>query len=145
MDALQNPAIQTLLLAVLGSAALISLFNDALAQAAARVPVVGGMLAWIVRRLTPAFWAWLETAVKESAERAVRTADALATAGVTSNETKKLTASAALERAQPGLSPSQVDREIEAALARVKTDAARAVKQLEAAAAPARGARQVAK
>lgn len=138
MDALSNPAVQTLLLAILGSAALISLFNDALAQAAARVPVVGGLLAWVVRRLTPAFWAWLETAVKESAERAVRTADALSTAS-TSNESKKLVASAALERAQPGLSPSQIDKEIEAALARVKTDAARAVKKLQSAAAP-RGA-----
>lgn len=124
-EILANPTLNTLLLAVLASSALITFLNDAVAHLVAKVPVIGGLLALIVRRATPAFWDWLQNAVRESAERAVREADAVATPRTTNAE-KKATATEALAAAQPGLTASQLDVEIEAALARVKADAARA-------------------
>lgn len=130
-----NPTVHALLLALLASEALITFFNDTLAQFAARVPVVGPLLALIVRRATPAFWTWLETQVRDSAERAVREADARTVPGHTDGRTKALLARGVLANAQPGLTPAQVESEIERAYQRVKADAQRAAREVEKAAA----------
>lgn len=139
LEILNNPTLRTLVLALLASSALITFLNDAIAHLVAKIPVVGGLLALIVRRATPAFWDWLRNAVAASAERAVREADAVAT----TNATKKAAAVESLAAAQPGLTASQLDREIEAALARVKADASRTAAKV-APAVPA-GAQKVSK
>lgn len=123
---ISNPLLSNLLLALLASGALITFLNDAVAQLVSRIPVIGGLLAMLVRRASPAFWTWLEGQVKDAAERAVREADAkLPTA---SGAARAGVATAVLQQAEPGLTRSQAEIEIEAAYRRLQTDAARSAK-----------------
>lgn len=125
-EVMSNPLAREFLLVLLGSVTLATLFHDALAQVAARVPVVGGLLAVIVRRITPAAWDWLHNRVKEAAERAVREADARAPEAT--GQTRALLARNALMKDQPGLTQSEAEREIEAAYERVMADHKRVAK-----------------
>lgn len=125
-EVMSNALAREFLLVLLGSVTLATLFHDALAQVAARVPVVGGLLAVIVRRITPAAWDWLHNRVKEAAERAVREADARAPEAT--GQTRALLARNALMKDQPGLTQSEAEREIEAAYERVMADHKRVAK-----------------
>lgn len=134
-EVMSNPLAREFLLVLLGSVTLATLFHDAVAQLAARVPVIGGLLAVIVRRITPAAWDWLHNRVKEAAERAVRQADAIAPDA--DGRTRAMLARNALMKEQPGLTQSEAEREIEAAFQRVMADHKRAAEETAAVAAKA--------
>ena len=130
-ELLANDYARELLLALLGSGALIALLNDDLAALAQRLPVVGGVAAPLVRRLSPHFAAWLRGEVARSAEQVVLEIEAQAIKkterGVTKavlNVEKKAAALRELRVREPGLTAKQRDEEIERALERLKADAA---------------------
>lgn len=114
---LQNEPLRLAVLALLASPLFIKECNDALAALLAKVPVIGWAASMLVRRVTPTFWAWLKS-VADSAEQAVRTAETTAITG----PTKKQHALEKLKQLEPGVSNSQADRAIEAALERIKSD-----------------------
>lgn len=122
---LEIELVREILTAVLGSVAVATFFDDFLAGVAKRwLPGwLGNVVAIVIRRLS--LWSrnWIESQVKASAERAVREADALApdAPGVE----KGVIARAELDRAEPGLSTLQIDREVETAFERLQTDAQR--------------------
>ena len=116
-DVFTNPVIREAVLAILASATLITLINDALANAFSRIPWVGWLLAIVVRRLTPMFWTWLRNEVGSTAELAVMSAQAKMS-GAPGDE-KKRAAIEELKAKQPGLTFSELDREVEDAFQRL--------------------------
>lgn len=118
LDILRDDVLLQALLTILASGALIASFNDALAKLASKVPVVGWMLAPVIRRISPLFWAWLRR-VADSAEDAVRHAETL----TDHNPAKKTLAVDRLKQLEPGLGDTALSVQIEDALARIKGDA----------------------
>ena len=131
MELLQNDYAREVLLALLGSGALLALLNDDLAALTQKIPYVGGLAAPVVRRLSPRFAAWLHGEVARSAEQVVLEVEAQAKKtterGVTKavlDVEKKAAAVQELRVREPGLTQQQRDEQIERALDRLKADAA---------------------
>lgn len=106
-----------LLLTIVGILVGLTAFDDAIASVVSRVPVIGGILAPIFRRLSARFREWLRTKVPASAEAAVKRAEGHIGDG--NGAIKKETAVAELKAAEPGLTDPELEREIQAAFDRM--------------------------
>lgn len=118
-DILQGHALE-LVAVIVAAVAGVSLLDDALADIVKRVPVVGPILAPIMRRMSARFRDWMRTRVPASAEAAVKQAEgALGGTDRKAGAEKKAAAVAVLDKAEPGLLESELEREIEAAFQRL--------------------------
>lgn len=117
MEWLQTLGIEALYV-VLGIVAGLTLLDDALADAVARVPYIGRVLAPIVRRLSGRFREWIGSRVPASADRVVRDMEA-ATTGAPGSVKLKL-ATRALQDAEPGLIEPEAREAVQAAVDRAK-------------------------
>ena len=108
----------TELLAILAAVIVgLTAFDDAIAAIVSRVPVVGPTLAPILRRLSARFRDWLTKRVRSSAVAAVQEAEGRVGAG--HGELKKDVAVDALKQAEPGLTETELEREIQRAFDRM--------------------------
>lgn len=113
---LQNLALE-LWLAIAGVLVGLTAFDDAIAALVGRVPVVGPILAPILRRLSARFRDWLRTKVPASAEAAVKRVEGHIGDGA--GPIKKEAAIAELKQREPGLTDTELEREIQAAFDRL--------------------------
>lgn len=108
--------------ALVAALAALSILDDAIADWVRRIPGVGPLLAPLARRLSARFRDWMRTRVPRSAEDAVTEAEGAL--GPKLGVAKKARAVATLDTKEPGLRQAELDKEIEAALARLIGDAA---------------------
>ena len=92
--------------------------DDAIASGLSRIPVVGAVLAGLARRLSARFRTWALERVPATAEKKVREVESKIDAPGT-GAVKASVAAAELVKAEPGLTQSEAEREIEAAFHRV--------------------------
>lgn len=117
MDFLQHISMELLAL-IAGTLLTATLLDDFLVDAVSKIPVIGKILAPIVRRITPRFRQWLHDRVPKAAEAAVQQAEGhLPQTGA--GAVKKEMAVAALQTAEPGLRATDAEREIQAAFDRL--------------------------
>lgn len=117
MESIAQQLGMELWLAIAGVLVGLTAFDDALAALVSRVPVVGPILAPILRRLSARFRDWLRTRVPASAEAAVKRAEGHIGDG--NGAIKKEAAVAELKAAEPGLTDNETEREIQAAFDRM--------------------------
>jgi hypothetical protein len=116
-NVLQDAGMQVLAL-VLAALVSATLLDDLLADLAARIPYVGRILAPIVRRLSAGFRAWLGERVPAQADRVVRQTEAIY--GPVAGSTKLQVASQTLAQLEPGLTPTEAQAAVQAAVDRAK-------------------------
>lgn len=117
METIVQQLAMELWLAIAGVVVGLTVFDDAIAALVSRVPVVGPILAPILRRLSARFREWLRTKVPASAEAAVKRAEGHVGSG--NGPIKKEQAVAELKAAEPGLTDPELEREIQAAFDRM--------------------------
>lgn len=106
-------------LATLAAALLATTFlDDAIASALSRVPVFGAPLASVARRLSARFRDWLLERVPRTAEAKVAEVESrISAAGA--GKVKAQVAAAELVKAEPGLTQTEAEKEIQAAYDRL--------------------------
>lgn len=114
MDFIQDFGIQ-IMLAVL----TLTLIDDFVVDVVSKIPMVGKMLAPIVRRVIPGFKKWLSERVGKQAEAIVAQTEAQFAAAPQTGAIKKDVATKALVEAMPGLEQIEAEREIQAAFNRL--------------------------
>jgi len=117
LEAIQSVGLEVLATLVAALAATTFL-DDAIASALSRVPVVGAMLASVARRFSARFRAWLLERVPRTAEAKVAEVESRIDAPKT-GAVKAQVAAAELVKAEPGLTQTEAEREIEAAYHRL--------------------------
>jgi hypothetical protein len=117
MESIAQALGMELWLAIVGVLVGLTAFDDAIAAVVSRVPVVGPILAPIFRRLSARFRDWLRTRVPASAEDAVQRVEGHIGDG--NGAIKKEQAMEELKMAEPGLTETELEREIQAAFDRM--------------------------
>lgn len=102
----------------LGIIAGLTILDDAVADAVARIPWAGKILAPLARRLSGRFREWIGERVPAAADRIVRQTEA-ETTGAPGAVKLKL-ATAALQAAEPGLIEPEAREAVQAAVDRAK-------------------------
>lgn len=115
-EALQGIGLEVIA-AIVAALAGLTILDDALAGLVAKVPVIGPILAALVRRLSARFREWMRTKVPASAEAAVKQAEGMIGDG--HGPAKKAAAIETLRAAEPGLRNGELEREIQAAFDRL--------------------------